>query len=69
VARPEDLVERQFKAQRPNRLWVVDFTYVATWVGFVYVAFCVDVFSRMITGWRAAKSMTRACQVFCVSSC
>ena len=45
-------------AQRPNQLWVVDFTYVATWAGFVYVAFCIDVFSRMITGWRAAKSMT-----------
>jgi hypothetical protein len=58
VARPEDLVERQFSAQRPNQLWVVDFTYVATWAGFVYVAFCIDVFSRMITGWRAAKSMT-----------
>jgi len=58
TARPEDLVERQFKAQRPNQLWVVDFTYVATWAGFVYVAFCIDVFSRMITGWRAAKSMT-----------
>jgi len=39
-------------------LWVVDFTYVATWAGFVYVAFCIDVFSRLITGWRAAKSMT-----------
>jgi putative transposase len=47
-----------FKAQRPNQLWVVDFTYVASWLGFVYVAFCIDVFSRMITGWRAAKSMT-----------
>jgi putative transposase len=58
AARPEDLVERQFSAQRPNQLWVVDFTYVATWVGFVYVAFCIDVISRMITGWRAAKSMT-----------
>ena len=58
VARPEDLVERQFKAQRPSQLWVVDFTYVASWVGFVYVGFCIDVFSRMITGWRAAKSMT-----------
>jgi putative transposase len=58
AARPEDLVERQFHARRPNQLWVVDFTYVATWVGFVYVAFCIDVFSRMITGWRAAKSMT-----------
>jgi putative transposase len=51
-------VERQFQALRPNQLWVVDFTYVATWAGFVYVAFCIDVFSRMITGWRAAKSMT-----------
>jgi putative transposase len=55
LAHPEDLVERQFTAQRPNQLWVVDFTYVATWVGFVYVAFCIDVFSRMITGWRAPK--------------
>jgi putative transposase len=58
VARPEDLVERQFSAQRPNQLWVVDFTYVASWVGFVSVALCIDVFSRMITGWRAATSMT-----------
>jgi putative transposase len=58
VARPEDLVERQFSAQRPNQLWVVDFTYVATWARFVYVAFCIDVFSRMIIGWRAARSMT-----------
>jgi putative transposase len=55
--RPEDLVERQFAAQRPNQLWVVDFTYVPTWSGFVYVAFCIDVFSRMITGWRASRSM------------
>jgi transposase InsO family protein len=51
-------VERQFSAQRPNQLLVVDFTYVATWAGFVYAAFCIDVFSRMITGWRAAKSTT-----------
>jgi putative transposase len=58
VGRPENLVERQFSAQRPNQLWVVDFTYVATWAGFVYVAFCIDVFSRLITGRRAAKSMT-----------
>jgi putative transposase len=58
AARPEDLVERRFVAQRPNQLWVVDFTYVPTWTGFVYVAFCIDVFSRMITGWRASKSMT-----------
>ena len=56
--RPEDLVERQFTAQRPNQLWVVDFTYVATWSGFVYVAFCVDVFARVITGWRVSRSMT-----------
>jgi putative transposase len=56
--RPEDLVERQFVADRPNQLWVVDFTYVATWSGFVYVAFCVDVFARVITGWRTARSMT-----------
>ena len=58
AARPEDLVERQFKAQRPDELWVVDFTYVATWAGFVYVAFCIDVYSRLITGWRASPSMT-----------
>jgi putative transposase len=58
AARPEDLVERVFAAARPNQLWVVDFTYVATWSGFVYVAFCVDVYSRMITGWRASRSMT-----------
>ena len=56
--RPEDLVERNFAAQRPNQLWVVDCTYVATWAGFVYVAFCFDVFSRMITGWQASRSMT-----------
>jgi putative transposase len=56
--RPEDLVERSFVAERPNQLWVVDFTYVPTWTGFVYVAFCIDVFSRMITGWRASKLMS-----------
>jgi putative transposase len=58
AARPEDLVERRFAAQRPNQLWVVDFTYVATWSGFVYVAFCVDVFARVITGWRVTSSMS-----------
>ena len=58
AARPQDLVERKFVAQRPDQLWVVDFTYVPTWVGFVYVAFCVDVYSRMITGWRASRSMS-----------
>jgi putative transposase len=41
----------------PNQLWAVDFTYVATWSGFVYVAFCIDVFSQMITGWRASRSI------------
>ena len=58
AARPADLVQRQFVAERPNQLWVVDFTYVATWSGFAYVAFCVDVYARMITGWRASRSMT-----------
>jgi putative transposase len=57
ATRPADLVQRQFTADRPNKLWVVDFTYVATFSGFVYVAFAVDVFSRMIVGWRAARTM------------
>jgi transposase InsO family protein len=55
--RPLDLVCRVFQADRPNKLWVADFTYVATWVGFVYVAFVIDVFSRMIVGWRVSRSM------------
>lgn len=55
--KPLDLVNRQFTAQRPNQLWVADITYVATWSGFVYVAFVVDVFSRNIVGWRVMKSM------------
>jgi len=55
--RPADLVLRQFAAARPNQLWVADFTYVATWSGFVYVAFVIDVFSRRIVGWRVASSM------------
>ncbi len=54
---PADLVKRQFAAMRPNQLWVADFTYVATWAGFVYVAFVIDVFSRRIIGWRVARSM------------
>jgi putative transposase len=54
---PHDLVHRQFTATRPDQLWVADFTFVATWRGFVYVAFVVDVFSRRIVGWRAAASM------------
>ena len=56
--RPADLVDRNFFASRPNQLWVVDSTYVPTWEGVVYVAFIIDVFSRMIVGWRAARSMT-----------
>lgn len=55
--KPADMVNRQFVAQRPNQLWVADFTYVATWSGFVYVAFVIDVFSRRIVGWRALKTM------------
>jgi transposase InsO family protein len=55
--RPQDLVQRQFTATRPNQLWVSDFTYVATWRGMVYVAFVIDAFARRIVGWRAAPSM------------
>ena len=57
AARPDDLVRRQFVADRPNRLWVADITFVATWSGFVYVAFVVDVFSRRIVGWRVSSSL------------
>ena len=56
--RPADLVQREFKADRPNQLWVADFTYVSTWMGFFFVAFVVDVFSRRIVGWRLSRSMT-----------
>lgn len=55
--RPPDLVKRNFVADRPNQLWVSDFTYVSTWQGFVYVAFVIDVFSRYIVGWRVSSSM------------
>jgi putative transposase len=54
--RPADLVDRQFAATRPNQLWVADFTYVATWRGFVYVAFVIAVFARRIVGWRVSSS-------------
>jgi len=57
-SRPLDLVQRRFRAERPNQLWVADFTYVATWSGFVYTAFVIDVFSRMIVGWRVSTSMS-----------
>jgi putative transposase len=55
--RAPDLVDRDFKASAPNRLWVSDFTYVATWSGTVYVAFTIDVFSRRIVGWKADTTM------------
>jgi transposase InsO family protein len=57
AARPADLVQRAFVATRPNALWVADLTYVATWHGFAYVAFVIDVYSRMIVGWRVATSL------------
>jgi putative transposase len=57
VARPADLVERDFSATRPNQLWVADLTYVASWSGFVYVALIVDAFSRFIVGWQASRSL------------
>ncbi|MHC2557845.1 IS3 family transposase, partial [Bradyrhizobium elkanii] len=53
---PLDHVNRQFQAPRPNALWVSDFTYVATWIGFVYVAFVVDAYARRIVGWRVSRS-------------
>jgi putative transposase len=55
--RPADLVARRFKAPAPNRLWVADLTYVKTHVGWVYVAFIIDVYSRMIVGWQASRSL------------
>ena len=54
---PLDKVNRQFRAGRPNQLWVSDFTYVSTWQGFAYVAFVIDVFARRIVGWRVSTSM------------
>ena len=55
--RPPDLVTRRFAAGRPNELWVADLTYVATWRGFAYVAFVIDVFARRIVGWRVSSSL------------
>jgi putative transposase len=57
AAQPTDLVDRHFTATRPNQLWVADFTYVATWRGFVSVAFVIDVFARRIVGWRVSASL------------
>ena len=56
--RAPDLVNRNFTAARPDALWVADFTYCSTWSGIVYVAFIIDVFSRRLVGWKAARSMT-----------
>ena len=56
AACPLDKVNRQFQAPEPNRLWVADFTYVATWAGFVYVAFVIDAFARRIVGWRVSRT-------------
>ena len=55
--RPTDLVQRRFRVDAPNRLWVADFTYVPTWAGMVYVAFVIDAFARRILGWKAATTM------------
>ena len=55
--RPLDLVDRDFAAARPNQLWVADFSYVATWRGFVYVAFFIDTFARRIVGWRVSNTL------------
>ena len=54
---PRDRVNRQFRAERPNQLWVSDFTYVSTWQGWLYVAFVIDVFARRIVGWRVSPTM------------
>ena len=53
---PLDHVNRQFHAPAPNMLWVSDFTYVATWTGFVYVAFVIDTYARRIVGWRVSRT-------------
>jgi putative transposase len=57
LARPQDRVKRSFVAQRPDALWVSDLTYVATWRGFVYVAFVIDAFARRIVGWRVSSTL------------
>jgi putative transposase len=61
--RPADLVERNFKAPRPNRLWVADLTYVKTHTGWVYAAFVIDVYSRMVVGWQLSNSLRSALAV------
>lgn len=58
--RPIDLVDRNFTVDAPNRLWVADFTYVATWSGFVYTAFIIDAYARKIVGWNVSRRMNTA---------
>jgi putative transposase len=60
TVRAPDIVQRRFTATRPNELWVSDFTYVATWSGMLYVAFVIDVYSRLILGWRGSEHAHRA---------
>ena len=55
--RPQDLVQRNFQAERPDQLWVADFTYVSTWEGWIYVTFIIDVYARRIVGWQTSTSM------------
>lgn len=57
AARPADLVNRDFRAQRPDQLWVCDLTYIRTWAGFAYLALVIDVFSRRIIGWALASHL------------
>jgi putative transposase len=57
LARPEDRVKRNFAVERPDALWVSDLSYVATWSGFVYVAFVIDAFARRIVGWRVSNTL------------
>ncbi len=57
AARPADLVNREFRAERPDQLWVCDMTYIRTWGGFAYLALVIDVFSRRIVGWALAGHM------------
>ena len=57
AARPADLVDRQFEAEGPNRLWLADITYVRTWSGFAYVALVIDAYSRFVVGWRVSNSL------------
>jgi len=58
AACPQDLVQRHFEADRPNQLWVADFTYVSTWQGWLYIAFIIDAYAKRIVGWRVSSSMT-----------